>query len=529
MKAGVYNRYWATGGGAEKYGAVIAQLLAQDFEVDILTHDPVDRDWLGDRFQLDLSQVKVRELDDRSGVVTEASADYDLFSNVSFMSTNKAAGPRSFYVVHFPTATTAQLSRPQRFVVDHLGGVRSSLMIEMEWGTGFYHREHGRRAPIWTSGDASVRLVTPPDQPVPVHIAFGYHRPAELPPAQVQILLDGTPVREFRLGGAASRVQGLRGHQETFDVVSPAPGVPVEVRIVSDTFVPAEVLGGADHRVLGVPLLGLQVGVGPARHLARLFPILLTPPSTSRWTDTYGALVANSQFTRGWIERYWEVDSEVIHPPVSMQPAGERQPLILNVGRFFPADGGHSKKQLELVRAFRCLCDAGLSGWSLHLVGGCAGDGEGYLRRVRDLAAGYPVEVHVNVSGEELQRLYGSASVYWHASGLGENEQRRPDRLEHFGITTVEAMSAGAVPVVIGLAGQLETVRHGVDGFHFQTLEGLVGLTRMLIDDPSLRDMMSASAARRARNFDLAAFETRLDDLVRRVMALPETAALGST
>ena len=526
MRAGVYNRYWATGGGAEKYGAAIAQLLAKDFEVDILSHDALDLDWLGDRLLLDLSQVKVRELEDSSGMVTRASADYQLFANVSYMSANRAASPRSFYVVHFPAATTPRLSRGQRFVVDHLGSVRSSVMVEMEWGTGFYHREHGRRAPIWTNGDAGVRFVTPPGQPVPIHLVFGYHRPPGLDPAQVQVLVDGQPVQEFELGAAPSRGRALRGRRVRFDVVSPAPGVPVDVRIVSDTFVPAAVQGGADTRVLGVPLLGLQPGIGPLRHLARYFPLLLTPPSPLTWLDSYGAIVANSRFTQGWIERYWDVGSDLLYPPVTMQPPRAKEPVILNVGRFFPADGGHSKKQLELVSAFRKLCDQGLTGWSLHLVGGCAADGESYVERVRQLIDGYPVEVHINIPGDELQRLYGAASVYWHASGLGEKPDRRPDRLEHFGITTVEAMSAGAVPVVIGLAGQLETVRHGVDGFHFQSLDGLVGMTRMLIDDPALREQMSRSAARRAQDFAMTAFEEHLDALVGRVMALPVTNAL---
>lgn len=524
MRAGVYNRYWSTGGGAEKYGAAIAQLLADDFEVDVLGHDPVDLDWLGDRLQLDLSHVKARQLDDRSDVVTRASADYDLFSNVSFMSSNRAASRHSFYVVHFPTATAAKLSRSQRFVVDHLGSIRSSVMVEMEWGTGFYHRERGRRGPIWTNGDAIVRFVTPPNQPVQVHLVFGYHRPRDLPPAKVSVVVDGRSVRDFDLGPAPSRAHALRGHQVRLDVVSPDAGVPVELRITSDTFVPAAVLGGADTRVLGVPLLGLHVGVGPVRHLARYIPLLLTPPLTSSWIDSYGAIVANSRFTQGWIERYWQAESELLYPPVSMQPAGDEQPIILNVGRFFPADGGHSKKQFELVTAFRRLCDRGVTGWTLHLVGGCAADGESYVERVREHARGYPVEVHVNVPGDELARLYGAASIYWHASGLGENARRRPDRLEHFGITTVEAMSAGAVPVVIGLAGQLETVRHGVDGYHFRTVDGLVGLTRMLIDDPGLRAQMAAAAARRARDFAMASFEKHLAALVGRVMALPAAA-----
>ena len=523
MRAAVYNRYWSTGGGAEKYGAAIAELLAGDFDVELLAHEPVDLDWLGDRLQVDLSRATVREIDDRSGAVTAASADYDLFSNVSFMSHDRAASKRSFYVVHFPTPTQVQLGRARRFVVDRMSAGHSSAKVEMEWGKGFYHRETGRRAPIWTNGAASIRFVTPPDQPVPVNLVFGYHRPPGLPPADVRVELDGRPVRELVLGPAPTRAHALRGHLVRIYVVSPDDGIPVEMRIVSDTFVPAAVLGGADNRTLGVPLLGLHVGVGAASRVVRWFPVLLTPRMTSTWTRSYGAIAANSRFTQQWIDRYWQAESELLYPPVTMHSAGDKQPIILNVGRFFPADGGHSKKQFELVQAFRALCDRGVIGWTLHLVGGCGADGEPYVSRVRELARGYPIEIHVNASGSELRRLYGNASIYWHASGLGEDPERRPGRLEHFGITTVEAMSAGAVPVVIGLAGQLETVRHGVDGFHFRTLEGLVGLTRMLVDDEALRAQMALSARQRARDFAMDAFGVRLRGLVDRVMAQPST------
>ena len=522
MRAGVYNRYWSTGGGAEKYGAAIASLLTRRFDVDLLTHDPVDLDWLGERLHVDLSGVGVREVGDQRGAVTAASGDYDLFSNVSFMSTERAASPRSIYVVHFPTATNAYLPPLQRYVVDHLGPTRGPIEVGMEWGEGFHHRESGRRAPMWTNGDAVVRFVTPPDKSVPVGLLFGFHRPPDLPPATVRVERDGELVGELTLGAPASRAQALRGCHLRVEVQSPDHDVPVELRIVSDTFVPSEIVGGADRRTLGVPLLGIHVGGGAATRLARWFPQMLTPPATSSWTRSYGALAANSRFTQTWIERYWQTESEVLYPPVTMHQTGDKQPMILNVGRFFPADGGHSKKQLELVRAFHALCDQGVRGWRLCLVGGCAADGESYVARVRELIGDRPIDVHVNAPGEQLASLYRQASIYWHASGLGENQRRRPDRLEHFGITTVEAMSAGAVPVVIGLAGQLETVRHGVDGYHFTTLDGLVGLTRMLIDDPDLRSRMSASATSRAREFSMDAFATRLDGLVDRVMSSPD-------
>jgi glycosyltransferase involved in cell wall biosynthesis len=231
--------------------------------------------------------------------------------------------------------------------------------------------------------------------------------------------------------------------------------------------------------------------------------------------------VANSEFTRRWVDRYWGCDSEVVYPPVTMHAPAAKEPIILSVGRFFPADMGHSKKQLELVCAFRTLVDQGVRGWTLHLVGGCSEAGRSYLDLVRRAADGYPVQIHVDATGPELETLYAAASIYWHASGLGEDPERHPGRLEHFGITTVEAMSAGVVPVVIGLAGQLETVRHGVDGLHFQTLRGLTALTRQLIDDEGTRERMATSGLVRARGFDIDAFEVHLRAIVDRLLADP--------
>jgi glycosyltransferase involved in cell wall biosynthesis len=301
-------------------------------------------------------------------------------------------------------------------------------------------------------------------------------------------------------------------------VASPEPGRAVHVDVVSDTFRPGEVLGTDDRRRLGVPVIGINIGTGALARAGRWFPMLQSTAASIDWLDSYGLVVANSQFTRGWIGTYWDHDSEVLYPPVTMHRGGEKAPAILNVGRFFPADKGHSKKQFELVHAFRRLCDGGVRDWTLHLVGGCSEAGLAYLETVRAAAAGYPVELHVNASGAELEALYAQASVYWHASGYGEDAQRHPDRLEHFGISTVEAMSAGAVPVVIGLAGQRETVRHGVDGYHFRTLDGLVAITRQLMRDPAQLARMSASATARAHRYSQEAFATQLHELVERVL-----------
>ncbi|HEY3142235.1 MAG TPA: glycosyltransferase [Acidimicrobiales bacterium] len=519
MRTAVYNRYWSTGGGAEKYGGVIAQVLSADGPLDLLTHDPVDVDWLADRLHLDLSRVDVRLIDDEPGSLTKASTDYDLFVNVSYMSIDRAGIPQSLYVIHFPSPLDSHLGPISRFVTRSDRLMHALLPVGMEWGDGFHHRDPGSGNLGWTNGEGTLHFDIPPGRTISLTLVFGHQRPAELGPTDVRIQVNGRTAREFTLAPPKTRLHAQLGVATSVKVKAPTAEVPAEVKVISDTFIPAEVLGGNDRRRLGVPLKSMRVGMGPWAPVTRWMPNVLATPGSSRWAGSYGALVSNSEFTKGWVKRWWDCDSEVLFPPVVLHKAQAKEPMILNVGRFFDSKHGHSKKQLELVQAFRNLCDRGVEGWSLHLVGGLVSVGQEYFDRVSGLAEGYPVELHPNASGEELEALYGRASIYWHASGFGEDAQRNPDRLEHFGITTAEAMSAGAVPVVIGLAGQLETVRHGIDGFHFRTLDELVQRTQTLTKDDALRAEMSAAAQARAKEFSVEAFEGRLRSIVERVRA----------
>ena len=104
--------------------------------------------------------------------------------------------------------------------------------------------------------------------------------------------------------------------------------------------------------------------------------------------------------------------------------------------------------------------------------------------------------------------------MFWHATGLGEDTDTHPERLEHFGISTVEAMSAGAVPVVIGRAGQLELCEGGVAGYHWQTVDELVARTAELIADPVGRALMADRAVEAAARFGPEPFAARLEELV---------------
>lgn len=489
MRSVVYNRYWSTGGGAETYGGAVAQLLARRGPVELVGHEAFDPVALGERLALDLSGCAVRVVPHASAAVTGASRDADLFVNVSHRSREASAAARSLYVVHFPTS---------------LGATPASAGVpRVAWGTGF-HPPEGRAT--WTDGEGTLLVTTAPGRPVDVTLLLGPARPAAAGSALVRVLVDGVEQAAADLSGARTPLERWSGRAVRVRVASPAEGVPAQVRLVSTSFVPRDLGIGQDARTLGVPVVG--VGLGRAARLVRGgAPV----GSSTAWLDSYDALVANADFTRGWVQRLWGRDSVVLHPPVALREAGPKERAVLAVGRFFPRDKGHSKKQRELVQAFRRL---ERPGWTLHLVGGCAPDGRDYLDSVRAEAEGLSVVLHPNATGAELAALYAKASVFWHAAGLGEDPERHPDRLEHFGISTVEAMSAGAVPVVLRAGGLVETVRDGVDGRHVDDLDGFVAATRALVDDPDGLSAMSARAQERARQFSLEAFDERLQTLL---------------
>ena len=89
----------------------------------------------------------------------------------------------------------------------------------------------------------------------------------------------------------------------------------------------------------------------------------------------------------------------------------------------------------------------------------------------RSTPAATPLSSRVNLPADELRELFARASVYWHATGFSVKE---PAAQEHFGITIIEGMAAGAVPVVFNSGGPPEIITSGENGYLFDTLEELV-------------------------------------------------------
>ena len=131
---------------------------------------------------------------------------------------------------------------------------------------------------------------------------------------------------------------------------------------------------------------------------------------------------------------------------------------------------------------------------------------EKYLRLLKKNSRGYGIKLMENLPFEDLKSLYSKASIYWHATGFGEDENKNPEKMEHFGISTVEASASGAVPVVIGYGGQKEIIEDSKNGFLWVTKAQLFEQTALLIENPKLMQKISKAAVINSKRFSTEKF-----------------------
>jgi len=225
-------------------------------------------------------------------------------------------------------------------------------------------------------------------------------------------------------------------------------------------------------------------------------------------------IVCNSYFTRSFIDKSFLIKSKVIYPPVDVKSIKSlpKQNIIISVGRFSRGQL-HPKKQEILIEVFQELYKKAPQ-WKLFLVGQAKKEDFKYIRNLKKSARGYAIKIIENLEVEKLRKLYGQASIYWHATGFGEDENKNPEKMEHFGISTVEASAAGAVPVVIGKGGQKEIIDNGKNGFLWTTKTQLFEKTLELIDNPQILEKLSKNAIKNSHRFSREKFFSEYEKII---------------
>ena len=219
-----------------------------------------------------------------------------------------------------------------------------------------------------------------------------------------------------------------------------------------------------------------------------------------------GLMLTNSRFMQTLLKQRRGYEALVVYPPVDIErflqnPDGDRENIVVSVSRI------RRGKQLEsAIRVARMVEEGEFI--ILGLADQASKDSlESLMKTIRDMGLEDRVKLLINQPFMRFRSALSRAKVYLHTQPM-----------EAFGISVVEAMASGCVPVVPRLGGPWRDIlelRNGYYGFGYSSVEEASGRISMLLKDEEERREISMRARLRAEDFDAPIFEDRILRIVR--------------
>lgn len=535
MKIFLYNKYFQTSGGGEKHAGGIAEILSKRHDVTILHEGKIDADAIARRLNLDLSKVHFVQIGKAGTDIDQEVVDLvrkdcpDLFINSTYLSSLLIDVPHRVALIFFPKYFYTKEPSLLEKIKYQAGSIlfrEYEKKIRFQDGFGHEENNHGslgrwgfKRADILINGSFTY---------ADIYFKEHHHR----------VIRD--IVESIRIHNEAKNFLIFKNRLRIYFNTEDATGI----HLYFNTFKPSETEENShDERDLGLYITQVQtdalslfsrllVRVWQMGRFRKLLNSLYIKKQIMREYYVYrnflhkNLILSNSNYTSGWIQRIYgkeSIDIRLLYPPVDVEKfnnSQEKLNRIICVGRFFV--GGHNKKQLDLIRAFKKMYDLypEARNYEMNLCGGTHSGRlhQDYVALCRLSAQGYPIKFHLNIPFEQLTALYAEAKIFWHGAGMHENQYLHPDKFEHFGITTVEAMSSGCIPIVIGIAGQLEIVNHTDNGYLWTSEDELIEYTLKLIRDEELVKAISDKAIKSAEKFGRESFNSQVENIFNKIV-----------
>jgi glycosyltransferase involved in cell wall biosynthesis len=211
--------------------------------------------------------------------------------------------------------------------------------------------------------------------------------------------------------------------------------------------------------------------------------------------DRIDLMLSTSNFTKGYVRKKWGRDSTTLYPPCPIDLYrdlnGPKENLVITIGRVVP-----EKRMSLFLEIARQLPQV-----KFAIIGSVAPERESHLQHLKDTA---PANVSFVISPlRRVKDLLSKAKIYVH-SALNE----------HFGISIVEAMAAGCVPVVHDSGGPREIVSNDV-GYRWNSVTEAVTQISSLVADEATRKELSKASELRAERFTPEVFERDMGKVIR--------------
>jgi glycosyltransferase involved in cell wall biosynthesis len=194
-------------------------------------------------------------------------------------------------------------------------------------------------------------------------------------------------------------------------------------------------------------------------------------------------VITNSKYSSKAIYNAFNIHPKILYPPVDVETFRDaallksttvpREDIILVISRIAP------DKQIEnAIELAKIIKDRGIRRTKVKgmvIVGNLYEYDEQYYQKLKKMIADYDlldyISLQTNVCFNKLIQLMQLAKVYFH-----------PRIDEHFGISIVEAMASGLVPIVSDAGGHTEFVP---SKYQFHTLDHAADLIALAFEAPT--------------------------------------------
>lgn len=205
----------------------------------------------------------------------------------------------------------------------------------------------------------------------------------------------------------------------------------------------------------------------------------------------------NSNFTKKWATKYWgKHRNSVLFPILELNRDNEdndnkvrnfkfnnNKKNIISIGRFTVS--GHAKRQDFILKAFSEAQKSFPSDFNLFLVGSLDYSNNEDISFFEDLKEQKIKNVYIfpNLEYYKLQELLSISRFYVQATGVFVNHKKQPHKMEHFGISVIEAMLFGNYPITYNIGGPAETIELLKIGETFHNLKSLIKIFLTIMKD----------------------------------------------
>ena len=228
-----------------------------------------------------------------------------------------------------------------------------------------------------------------------------------------------------------------------------------------------------------------------------------------RYTMERSIVIANSKFTMSRVLSYLKLKSYVVYPPVNVTPYlslacinDHKEDIVVTVGRFSPI-----KNYEAILKVAQKLPEI-----TFYIIGGTNSKRSlQYYNKIKRLSDGIDnLKLLSNCDLNDKISILQRAKIYLHAMIN-----------EHFGISIVEAMAAGLVPIVHKSGGpwlDILASQNGKYGFSYRSLNEAVKLINNLVTNNVLLQKISKKAVERAKFFSADKYRVRFRKIINSII-----------